>query len=269
MLSSRSWADQDFASRGGFHASCTAAARYACHPDRMPLRCLLVDDKQAFLESVSVPSNSSATGTPPAPRSRTVGPLILDARANRTAPYHTRSSLPSPRLAWLCSRQARSWQRLPWVPCSWAAWPRPIAWPRPDGAVRPYLPSLLCYADLIIPVVGVGVASEFIGDFSAVLAFSILLAVLCMSSLTSIRRPLLVPPLGRCQQAEAAGPLERLPAVRAEPPGPAASAEIVPAGRQAGAPLAGSRNDRLSPCKDHSQWRACARRSRDGAPRHH
>ena len=47
---------------------------------------------------------------------------------------------------------------------------------------------VLCYCGLIIPVVGVGVASEFIGDFPAVLAFSSLLAALCLFSLVSIRR---------------------------------------------------------------------------------
>ena len=36
-------------------------------------------------------------------------------------------------------------------------------------------------------VVGVGVASEFIGDFPAVLALSILLAGLCLFSLARIR----------------------------------------------------------------------------------
>jgi MFS family permease len=46
---------------------------------------------------------------------------------------------------------------------------------------------VLCYCGLIIPVIGVGVASEFIGDFPAVLALSILLAVLCLFSLTRIR----------------------------------------------------------------------------------
>ena len=46
---------------------------------------------------------------------------------------------------------------------------------------------VLCYAGLTIPVVGVGVASGFIGDFAAVLAFSILLAALCMLSLARIR----------------------------------------------------------------------------------
>jgi MFS family permease len=49
-----------------------------------------------------------------------------------------------------------------------------------------------CYAGLIIPVVGVGVASEFIGDFRAVLAFSILLAILCVFSLASIRKTLVL-----------------------------------------------------------------------------
>jgi MFS family permease len=44
-----------------------------------------------------------------------------------------------------------------------------------------------CYAGLIIPVVGVGVASEFISDFAAVLALSILLAGLCLFALARIR----------------------------------------------------------------------------------
>jgi MFS family permease len=44
-----------------------------------------------------------------------------------------------------------------------------------------------CYAGLIIPVIGVGVASEFISDFAAVLALSILLAGLCLFSLARIR----------------------------------------------------------------------------------
>ena len=49
---------------------------------------------------------------------------------------------------------------------------------------------VLCYAGLIIPVVGVGVATLFTGDLPAVLAFSILLAALSLFSLTSIRRAL-------------------------------------------------------------------------------
>ena len=49
---------------------------------------------------------------------------------------------------------------------------------------------VLCYSGLIIPVVGVGVATGFIGDFAAVLAFSILLAVLCVFSFVNIRRSL-------------------------------------------------------------------------------
>jgi MFS family permease len=40
-----------------------------------------------------------------------------------------------------------------------------------------------CYAGLIIPVVGVGVLSGFTGTFPAVLAFSLLLAALCLFSL--------------------------------------------------------------------------------------
>jgi MFS family permease len=45
-----------------------------------------------------------------------------------------------------------------------------------------------CYSGLIIPVVGVGIASGYIGDFRSVLAFAILLAALCLYSLASIRR---------------------------------------------------------------------------------
>jgi MFS family permease len=44
------------------------------------------------------------------------------------------------------------------------------------------------YCGLIIPVIGVGVASEFLSDFVSVLALSILLAVLCLFSVASIRR---------------------------------------------------------------------------------
>jgi MFS family permease len=47
-----------------------------------------------------------------------------------------------------------------------------------------------CYCGLIVPVIGVGVASEFIGDFAAVLALSIVLAVVCLYSLATIRRAL-------------------------------------------------------------------------------
>jgi MFS family permease len=50
-----------------------------------------------------------------------------------------------------------------------------------------------CYTGLIIPVIGVGVASGFVGDFRAVLAFSILLAILCVFSLASIRKSALAP----------------------------------------------------------------------------
>ena len=45
-----------------------------------------------------------------------------------------------------------------------------------------------CYCGLIIPVVGVGVASGFVGDFAAVLALSILLAALCLFALASVAR---------------------------------------------------------------------------------
>jgi MFS family permease len=49
---------------------------------------------------------------------------------------------------------------------------------------------VFCYAGLTIPVVGVGVATLFTGDFPAVLAFSVLLAALSLFSLASIRRAL-------------------------------------------------------------------------------
>jgi len=45
-----------------------------------------------------------------------------------------------------------------------------------------------CYAGLIIPVIGVGVLSEFTGTFPAVLTFSVLLAVLCLFSIIRIAR---------------------------------------------------------------------------------
>jgi MFS family permease len=46
---------------------------------------------------------------------------------------------------------------------------------------------VFCYAGLTIPVIGVGVISEFIGDFWSVLALSILLAGLSLVSLSRIR----------------------------------------------------------------------------------
>jgi MFS family permease len=45
-----------------------------------------------------------------------------------------------------------------------------------------------CYGGLIVPVVGVGIASGFIGDFPAVLALSVLLAVLCIFALVGVGR---------------------------------------------------------------------------------
>jgi MFS family permease len=47
-----------------------------------------------------------------------------------------------------------------------------------------------CYAGLIIPVVGVGVLSEFTATFPAVLAFSILLAILCLFSISRFTQDL-------------------------------------------------------------------------------
>jgi hypothetical protein len=54
-----------------------------------------------------------------------------------------------------------------------------------------------CYCGLIIPVVGVGIASGYIGDFRAVLAFSILIAALCLYSLASIMRAIAARVAGR------------------------------------------------------------------------
>jgi MFS family permease len=47
---------------------------------------------------------------------------------------------------------------------------------------------LACYAGLVIPVIGVGVISGFTGTFTAVLIFSILLAVLCLFSISRFAR---------------------------------------------------------------------------------
>ncbi len=47
---------------------------------------------------------------------------------------------------------------------------------------------MACYAGLIIPVVGVGVLSEVTGTFPAVLTFSILLAALCLFSISRFAR---------------------------------------------------------------------------------
>jgi MFS family permease len=47
-----------------------------------------------------------------------------------------------------------------------------------------------CYCGLIVPVVGVGVLSEFVSDFTAVLTLTIVLAVLSMAALGGIRRAL-------------------------------------------------------------------------------
>ena len=46
---------------------------------------------------------------------------------------------------------------------------------------------MACYTGLIIPVIGVGVATEFISDFAAVLALSIVLAGLSLFSLAQIK----------------------------------------------------------------------------------
>ena len=45
-----------------------------------------------------------------------------------------------------------------------------------------------CYGGLIVPVIGVGVASAFIGDFGAVLALSVALAALSIVALVSVGR---------------------------------------------------------------------------------
>jgi hypothetical protein len=45
-----------------------------------------------------------------------------------------------------------------------------------------------CYAGLIIPEVGVGVLSGFTGTFTAVMTFSILLALPCLLSVSCFSR---------------------------------------------------------------------------------
>lgn len=47
---------------------------------------------------------------------------------------------------------------------------------------------VFAYVGLTIPVIGVGIASEHVGDFRAVLVCSIVLAALCAVSMTAIRR---------------------------------------------------------------------------------
>ena len=47
---------------------------------------------------------------------------------------------------------------------------------------------VFAYVGLTIPVIGVGIASEYVGDFRAVLVCSIVLAVLCVVSMAGIRR---------------------------------------------------------------------------------
>ncbi len=54
-----------------------------------------------------------------------------------------------------------------------------------------------CYTGLIIPVVGVGVLSGFTGTWAAVLAFSVLLAALCLFSLVRIATALASDPAAR------------------------------------------------------------------------
>jgi MFS family permease len=54
-----------------------------------------------------------------------------------------------------------------------------------------------CYTGLIIPVVGVGVLSGFTGTFPAVLAFSVLLAALCLFSLVRTATALASDPAAR------------------------------------------------------------------------
>jgi MFS family permease len=62
----------------------------------------------------------------------------------------------------------------------------------PPGRRRQTVPAFFvaCYAGMIIPVVGIGVLTGFTGTFPAVLAFSLLLAMLSLFSFASIRRTL-------------------------------------------------------------------------------
>jgi hypothetical protein len=47
---------------------------------------------------------------------------------------------------------------------------------------------VFAYVGLTIPVIGVGIGSEYFGDFRAVLVCSIVLAVLCVVSMAGIHR---------------------------------------------------------------------------------
>jgi hypothetical protein len=47
---------------------------------------------------------------------------------------------------------------------------------------------VFAYVGLTVPVIGVGIASGYVGDVSAVLACSIVLAVLCAFSIWGIRK---------------------------------------------------------------------------------
>jgi MFS family permease len=53
---------------------------------------------------------------------------------------------------------------------------------------------VFAYVGLTIPVIAVGIASEHVGDFRAVLGCSIVLAVLCAFSALGIRRAAAEPP---------------------------------------------------------------------------
>ena len=57
---------------------------------------------------------------------------------------------------------------------------------RRGQAVSTYF--VACYCGLVIPVVGVGVAAQFVGDLPAVLALALLLAVLCIFAVAGIAR---------------------------------------------------------------------------------
>ncbi len=47
---------------------------------------------------------------------------------------------------------------------------------------------VFCYVGLTIPVIGVGIASDYLGDFRPVLVCAIVLAVLSLLSMTIISR---------------------------------------------------------------------------------
>ena len=127
-----------------------------------------------------------------------------------------------------------------------------------------------CYCGLVIPVVGVGVASQFIGDFRSVLALSILLAVLCVFALTSIARASTArTSTARTSPRPAPGPAPPRPAPpRPAPPRPARRASSAgPAAPGPAAPGPAAPGPSRRTLRQADDRPAAARELRDPGPR--